>query len=165
MLLGAVEAARDAGVDVIGDTSDPELRRRLEAAGRATLSGRVSHAEAMRRMSEADVVALLYDPSIQANRYAAPNKFYEAMMLGRPVVVSEGTPMAEWVAADDCGWVVPYGNVDALARVLDGILDDRDAWRRKCENARRLFERDLRWPQEAERLEVAYRRLGLASHS
>ena len=47
----------------------------------------MSHSDAMARMEASDAVALLYDPSVVANRYAAPNKFYEAMMIGRPVAL------------------------------------------------------------------------------
>jgi glycogen synthase len=48
----------------------------------------------------------------------------EAMALGRPVVASDGSGFAEIVEHDRSGWLVPPGDVDALARTLSGRLGD-----------------------------------------
>jgi len=119
----------------------------------------MSHPDALRKMEEADVVALLYDPEVLANRYAAPNKFYEAMMLGRPVVTSDGIPVAEWVRKHDCGYVVRYGDVEGLARILRRIREKRDEWQQKATNARNLYETQFTWAVQSASLESAYREL------
>ena len=33
----------------------------------------------------------MYDPNVPNHRYSAPNKFYEALALGKPIVVAKGT--------------------------------------------------------------------------
>lgn len=161
LLAEAVGACAFTRLDVVGETNDSELAKALELTPRVTRHGRVSHGEAMRRMGVADVVALLYDPSVGAHRYAAPNKFYEAMMVGRPVLVAEGTPMAEWVRAADCGYCVRYGDTTAIVSVLAAINSDRSGWRRKCTNARALYEKEFLWPNEARRLVAEYQALGV----
>lgn len=161
MLGDAVASAPFAALDVVGETNDVELAAFLARTPRVTLHGRVSHAEAMDRMKGSDLVSLLYDPAIAANRYAAPNKFYEAMMVGRPVLVSEGTPMADWVRQHDCGYVVAYGDKQGVAEVLARISGNRADWALRCRNARAYFEREMRWADEADVLKTAYRGLGI----
>ena len=46
----------------------------------------------------------------------------EAMACGIPVVVTDQCGAAEWVTAGENGWVVPAGNVDALADVLETAI-------------------------------------------
>jgi len=158
MLLAAVVRA-DARLDVIGDIPDPDLRKRVERNPAVDRYARMSHADAMRRMKAADLVALLYDPRVIANRYAAPNKFYEAMMLARPVITCDGTPVADWAREHDCGWVVRYDDVDELIRIIRHVAESREEWRAKCVNARRLYEARFTWERESAALAAAYREL------
>jgi len=158
MLLAAVVRA-EARLDVIGHIPDPDLRKRVEVNAAVDRYARMSHRDAMRRMKAADLVALLYDPAVIANRYAAPNKFYEAMMLGRPVIVCDGTPVADWAREHDCGWVVKYGDIAELTRVIRHVAENREEWRAKCANARRLYEARFTWARESAALAAVYREL------
>jgi glycosyltransferase involved in cell wall biosynthesis len=158
-LCDAIKATPQAELDIVGGTNEDDVRALVSSMERVVSHGRVSHAEAMEKMRDADVVALLYDPGIRANRYAAPNKFYEAMMLGRPVLVSEGTPMAVWVRQSDCGYVVPYGDVGGLCAIFRRVAENREEWHAKSRRARELYDRELRWPDEAARLKDVYRNL------
>lgn len=158
-----VAGAEHAGatLDVVGETNEVPLDECFGRSASVVRHGRVGHSRAIELMRDAHLVALLYDPAIKANRYAAPNKFYEAMMVGRPVLVSRGTPMEEWVLQHGCGYVVPYGSISAIGEVVKSIRADCAGWLLKCRNARDLYEREFRWAPEARKLEEAYRTLGL----
>jgi Glycosyltransferase len=64
-------------------------------------------------------------PPVSINqRLSSPNKFWEALAAGTPVVVPAGlTFMADIVRTDDLGSVSRSGNADDLAGALAAILD------------------------------------------
>jgi glycosyltransferase involved in cell wall biosynthesis len=49
----------------------------------------------------------------------------EAMACGLPIVVTDQCGAAEWVRNGETGWVVPAGNVDALAGAIEQALRKR----------------------------------------
>jgi len=80
--------------------------------------GRVSHEEAMGIQAASLCVAALHNPKVRNNRLAAPNKLFEAMALGRPVITNEGTLAADIVREAECGLVVPYADAERLAEAV-----------------------------------------------
>jgi glycosyltransferase involved in cell wall biosynthesis len=128
------------------------------APKRVHVQGWVSHNQALSLMARADIVVLLYDPHVLANQIAAPNKFYEALMLGRPCLVAEGTPMSELCGRSACGYVVEYDNDLQIANVVNAVRSDRAEWLRTCLRARSTFENNYDWLQERKGLERVYER-------
>jgi glycosyltransferase involved in cell wall biosynthesis len=64
----------------------------------------------------------------------------EAMACGVPVVVTDQCGAAEWVATGETGWVVPAGNVDALADVLETAILRRSDLAEMGRHARLMIE-------------------------
>ncbi len=91
-----------------------EIRRVFDAGGNVQYYGVVASAEAQLIMAQSDATSLLYDPAVEANRLAEPNKFFESLMLGVPVLVSEGISFASEVKREGLGVVVRYGDDDSL---------------------------------------------------
>jgi glycosyltransferase involved in cell wall biosynthesis len=145
----------DVVLDLYGAVYDERTRELLDRFGYPPPRS-LSHADAMARMVKADLVALMYDPAMEIHTYAAPNKYFDALMLGKPVLCSKGMRLAEEIEGAGCGLAVAYGDAEAL-RAAVATLRDRAARARMGEAARRLFvERYLGAPQRA-RAEV-YRR-------
>lgn len=65
--------------------------------------------------AEVDVYCSLYYLSKPLHRYAAPNKFFEHLALGKPVLMSAGTPYAQDVLNGGTGWVVEDGLIHLQA--------------------------------------------------
>lgn len=105
-----------------------------------TYRGRVAYAEALRMMGEADVIYAAYHKTNPNHLLAAPNKYYEGLALGRPVITTEGTLVGDKVTASDTGYVIGE-TVEDLKRVFNDW--DEGAWRRKCANASELW--DTQW--------------------
>lgn len=134
-------------LDLYGNVADEETRALLRGESLECVES-VPHQESLRRMASADVVSLMYDPSIEINRFAAPNKLYEAMMLGKPIVCARGMRMEEELREAGCGVSVPYGDPTALAEALAGI-SDVEVRRAMGAKARALFERKYKGAVEA----------------
>jgi glycosyltransferase involved in cell wall biosynthesis len=124
-VLCEISAADDhVELDLYGAVYDEQTRQILERFGIGEPQ-QLSPSDALSRAASSDVVSLMYDPSIEVNRYAAPNKYYEALMLGKPVLCADGMRLAEEVSAAACGLSVPYGDRPALDRALAQLKDLR----------------------------------------
>lgn len=108
---------------VAGVCRSDALRQRLRVASGVQWFGKLPRLEALGLMRDADAVALLYDPRVPVNRMAAPNKFYEALMVGRPVLVSRGMMQAGEVEREGLGFVVRYGDTENLHRAIESLRD------------------------------------------
>ena len=128
------------------------------AHGGLQLLGRIPPAEVMERTARCKAVLALYDTCFANNRFASPNKLFDAMKFGKPAIVSDGTVMADIVREEQCGLVVPYGDAEALAAALAMLKDDAH-YARLCYNAHAAFLARYNWDVMAPRLTGMYARL------
>ena len=105
----------------------------------------VSYDEVLDQTAGCQVVAALYDPAVPNNRFAAPNKLFEAMMFEKPVLVSEGTLAADIVREVGCGIVVPYGDREALKRALEKLMLSSEEASAMGARGRAAFEQRYNW--------------------
>jgi glycosyltransferase involved in cell wall biosynthesis len=82
----------------------------------------------------------------------SPNKFFDYIGAGLPVLNNYPGWLAEMITEHQCGFAVPPENPAAFADALERAADDRPALRRMGENAaglaKQLFDRDVladRW--------------------
>lgn len=68
----------------------------------------------------------------------SPNKFFDYLAAGLPVLNNYPGWLAELIAQHDCGFAVPPENPDAFADALEQAADDRAMLARKGERAARL---------------------------
>ena len=129
----------------------PELVARVERLG---LSERV---EILRdRVDVSQVLARVHAAVVLAGRpglvKAYPHSLLEALAAGRPVMVSAGNPMAEYVRETGCGRVVPRLDTVDVTEALRQLRQGYETYRAR---AVEVGQRDF--PQEA--LVTAYRDL------
>ena len=88
--------------------------------------GKVGYQESLALYFQTDVILATYDPSIANNRLGSPNKIFEAMMLGKPVIVAENTHMDQLVGETHAGLIVRYGDVTDLESALQSLAENLD---------------------------------------
>jgi glycosyltransferase involved in cell wall biosynthesis len=96
-----------------------EARAGIEAAGRVRFAGSVAGSGDV--LAAADVVVL------SSRTEGMPGLLIEAGLTGRPVVATDVGAVAEIVADNETGVVVPGGDIDALAAGLARALADNGA--------------------------------------
>lgn len=103
--------------------------------------------------ASADVALVPLPPVSYNQRHATPNKFWEAIAVGTPVVVGPDLPVMDTLVKEaDLGVVATSLSPEPLASAIRDVIDrsprDRAAWRaRITATARERFS----WPAAAER--------------
>ncbi len=103
----------------------------------------------------ADVGLSLTEDSCLNHRFCLPNKVFESLVAGVPVLCSDLPDQANLIRGYGAGWTVG-ASIEALVRRLTEISID-DARRIRSDLRDRVAE--LGWDREAERLVDLYRRL------
>lgn len=107
----------------------------------------------------ADILFAFYDPQIPANRYASPNKLFEAMMCGKPIITNAETTATKIVEAENCGLIVPYGDVEEIKDAILKLKNNAALRERLGKNGRRAYEERYGWAIMERRLIDVYHEL------
>jgi glycosyltransferase involved in cell wall biosynthesis len=118
--------------------------------------GRISYQQAMELSAASDVFLASYDPSIPNHRFSSPNKVFEAMMFGKPIIVARHTNMDKIIDQHGCGIVVDYGVVDQLEDALTSLERNPELRSQMGKNARQAYEEEFQWSEMAARLIALY---------
>lgn len=127
------------------------VRAACAASERTAFLGPVPQERVMPLTAECHVVAALLDPSNPNNRMGTPNKLYEAMAAGRPVLATKGTLGGQIVEQEGCGLAIPY-SVDACKEALVRLRDEAVLQRTLGENALRAAKREYNWASQEAKL-------------
>ena len=106
----------------------------------------------------ADVGVTLLEDSCLNHRFALPNKLFEYLMAGLPVLASDLPEIGGIVKRFDVGCVVNPSDRPSLVQALQNVVDNkdlRDAW---AANTRSVFE-TFNWETASQRFTSVYRSL------
>lgn len=93
--------------------------------------------EGLQIMKNMHILVGMYYRTVKNHLFAAPNKYYEHLMLARPLLTTEGTPPGFKVISYDTGWGVKEGQ-ECLCKWLES-LSDHDEIIKKSNNAGELW--------------------------
>lgn len=131
-----------------------------EASGRhpnINYLGRVSYQEALQLYSACDLMFAVYDPAVPNHRYSAPNKVYEAMMLGKPLIVAKNTGFDVLIEKEGIGLGIEYSQ-QAFQQALDNCLANPDVLKEMGKRAKKIYAK-YSWSAMRERLLQAYKEI------
>lgn len=129
-------------------------------AGRVHVLDAVPPSELLAWTSSADAILVAIQPTTLNHRLATPNKLFEAMMSGVPVVAADLPEMARIVTETGCGVLCdptdPAAIAAALRAVLDAPAEERGAIRERALTAAR---QTYHWGAQSGALLALHRRL------
>ena len=131
------------------------LARRYE---RLEFGGVLSYDRVLEAEAKSVCLSAVYDPSWRNHRLCAPNKFYEALALGKPLIVCRGTGIDRIVEENRVGTVIGY-RADEFYRAVRHYAASPEECEEIRHRARALYEANYRWQAMRERLVDAYRTL------
>jgi glycosyltransferase involved in cell wall biosynthesis len=159
-VLNVLQRHPDWHLDLAGFGGDEERILSLaQKMPNVTWHGRVSYKQALELSQSADVLFATYDPTIPNHRYSSPNKLFEAMMLGLPLVVARHTSMDCLVEKADCGIAIDYGDKSALEEAFCRLAENPLLRQQLGHNARRAYEECYSWSIMETRLLSLYQQL------
>lgn len=164
VLVDAVARLDGVHLAFLGDPEPgyvPQLLAQVETRGiadRVSFLGSISLSDLLSHTAEADVGVTLLQDTCENHRLALPNKLFEYIAAGLPVVASALPETERLLAEYGVGWCVPPDNPSAVASALHSALLGRDdpTLRRRIARAAD----DLQWAREQTLLLDLYRQLG-----
>jgi glycosyltransferase involved in cell wall biosynthesis len=139
---------------VIGDGPNLEslrgLARDLGVTDRVHIEGRLPYSRVRSLMAQADVGVIPHYATDAWNN-TMPNKLFDYMLAGLPVLVSDARPTARIVRAERCGEVFRDRDVGDIVRCLFAL---RDQARRSAmgQRGRQAVHRRFHWDVDARHL-------------
>lgn len=117
--------------------------------------GKVPYQQTLEIERNADILPIIYKPSLNENVYAAPNKFYEALALGKPMIMANGTGMSSVVDEYDLGATIEY-NVDSFQQAMDRLIDRKAEWAEIGRREQELYKTTYSWAEMEKRIHKLY---------
>jgi glycosyltransferase involved in cell wall biosynthesis len=103
--------------------------------------------------ASADIGAIVYAPHHSINAHVElPNKLFEYLMVGLPVLSSQLPAVAEIIKNYDVGWVVSSLEPTDIGAEINAMLADRAGFERMQRNALEASQQDLCWEKESQQL-------------
>ena len=152
------------GRNVMGDTLQTLIIQE-NIADRVKILPPVPYEELLEWTTSADIGLILYERSHSLNvQMCLPNKLFEYLMAGLPVLASSLDAVADILQTYDVGVVAPSLEPEAIGRAISGLLADSASLARLRNNAFAAAQSDLRWDVESQRLLDLYRHVLDNSH-
>jgi glycosyltransferase involved in cell wall biosynthesis len=118
---------------------EPLVKDSAAESKRVIFYGALAHQDGLAMLSRCDVVLGLYYSGVVNHRFAAPNKYFEHLLLGKPMLTSLDTPPGTKVSRDGTGWVIADGE-DALAEAVVEMQNNPKLMQKCGENAAKLWQ-------------------------
>jgi glycosyltransferase involved in cell wall biosynthesis len=155
-IAAAIKCLKDIELVMAGQVVDKNLFNQILRIPNLKYKGFMDPRKALNLEASSDVMIALYDLNVPWNSTTTPNKLFEAMMCGIPIITNAS---ADIVKELDCGIIVSYNDVDEI-RTAILTLRDNTALRRKLGlNGRKAFLEKFNWLKMEEELFKLYERL------
>lgn len=153
---GTVRKAHpEAHLVFLGNQSDrPFVQRLREAADERGLASCVHFVD--QRLDVGDFLAAADVFAFPSRYEGLGNAMLEAMSHGLPCIGSDIAPFREIIQDGHDGMIVPTGDVDALAKMIVRILDDRDLAKRLGSQAKIKVRENFHPDRKAKELADSY---------
>lgn len=126
------------------------LSIKLGLTTRITFVGSLPHDQVALEMSKADLFCAPFVVSDDGDREGTPTVLLEAAACGIPVITSDVGGCSDIIASGESGWLLPPGNVTALADAMIEALENPDRTEEMAVRARQRAA-DYAWPRIAGR--------------
>jgi glycosyltransferase involved in cell wall biosynthesis len=153
----ALTGSRTQGVRVLiagGGAAEADVKDIASRSSNVEFLGKIPMKDVIPLTLRSDAVFCMFDPDRRLYRIGFPNKFFEALATGKPLIASERTYVGELVRDLECGIVCPH-NADGVQKGLRFVRDNPEELERMGKNALRAAKDTYNWTaQEAVLMEV-----------
>lgn len=122
-----------------------------------TYLGKQPYEKALELYQSTDIMFAMYDPNHPNHRYSAANKVYEAMLMGKAIIVAKDTGMDKIVEEENMGYVIDFDQ-QKFSELLTHISINREELYEKSLNAYQAYKK-YSWEEMKKRLILLYEEL------
>lgn len=152
--IDSAEGSSQIHVNIIGEGADKNdlesLVKDLNLENNVKIHGWLSHERAQDYMCSANVGCLTYRFCGHWN-HTIPNKFFDYMRAGLPVLTTNVRPISRIIKSEECGLSSSDSDIDEIARNLI-FLKDPSLRQRLGNNGQAAIRRQYNWSVELERM-------------
>jgi glycosyltransferase involved in cell wall biosynthesis len=124
-----------------------------------TSTGFLPYREMYEKLNEGAAGLLVFQPTYYNISIGLPNKLFDYMLLGLPVIASDLPEIRSVVGSADCGILVDPGSVSEIADAIIYFFDHPKEAQRMGANGRRAVLEKYNWSRMEADLLQAYRNL------
>lgn len=124
--------------------------------GNVFFYGRIPYAQTLELEANCDIMLGIYDPKIENHRYAAPNKFYESLFLGKPIIMVKHTGMSDIVEKKGFGSLMDFFDINSFDVALKQIVKMKSQWPIIREEMNKEYKTLYSWSEMERRLIELY---------
>jgi len=146
-LVGNVRA--DIGAIAVGVDPRPEI----------TLTGYLPYRGMYETLRTGSIGLLAFQPDYYNAYIGLPNKLFDYMLCGLPIVASDFPEIRRVVSDAECGLLVDPANPDAIAGAIIYLMEHPEEAQRMGENGRRAVLEKYNWEEMEGRLLAMYREI------
>lgn len=100
--------------------------------------GRLPYDKTLELEYNSDIILAIYDPTVENHKFAAPNKFYESLFLGKPVVMVKNTGMSEFVQNLSLGVLIDY-SYEGFESGMSYLISHENDFNKMSKNAIKAY--------------------------
>jgi glycosyltransferase involved in cell wall biosynthesis len=149
----AIRDLKDLRLVITGRAEDKALLNQIQSIPNVRYLGLLDDYGILEIEASSDVIVAFYEPDVFWNNMPLPNKLFEAMMCGRPIITNVAH---EIVNETGCGIIVEYDNVNQIKEAIITLRDNPETRRTLGANGRKAFLENYNWDIMEQRLYKVY---------
>jgi glycosyltransferase involved in cell wall biosynthesis len=138
---------------------EDEIRTLIEQIKCALFIGNVKSELVPLYTKACDAVYMMMNPEEEWHKIAMPNKLFEAMAAGKPIIASADTVYGEVVKKEKTGVVIQYGDIKKLSHMIYELANNKDMREELGENGFAAAQREYNWTEQGKKLVEIYKEL------
>ena len=151
----AIEGLDGVRLVLAGRVADKELLDKMTEASNVKYVGLLERTDSLKLEASSDAMVVLYDLQYRKNQLSSPNKIFEAMMCGIPLITNMEVNLVREI---ECGIPVKYDK-DQVRDAIIKLRDDSELRNRLGNNGRKAFVEKYNWDNMENKLYQIYSNL------
>lgn len=135
-----------------------EILQAAEKCERILYYGKLPYEKTLALEQACDIMTAIYDPNVPNHRFAAPNKFYESLMLGKPIVMARNTGFDEMIEKNHIGCLIDF-SPEGLSDGFNRLISQRSEWTAMSERMKQMYQEQYSWGEMEKRIVKLYAKL------
>lgn len=149
----------DVSLTLVGDVREDigAIAAKTEPRPEITMTGYLPYRQMYETLCEGSIGLLVFQPDYHNACIGLPNKLFDYMLCGLPVVASDFPEIRKVVGGAGCGVLVDPTDPGAIAEAIIYLMEHPEEARRMGENGRRAVLERYNWGEMEGRLFGVYR--------